>query len=70
MGKHLDGNVSVAEAARRLGMSGDTLRQCLIQNKLPINIGFAIKKDGNTNYTYYINEYALRKLEKEWGFTD
>ena len=70
MGKYHDSNVSVNEAARRLGMSRETLCQCLIQNKLPINIGFALKKDGNTNYTYYINEYALRKLEKEWGFTD
>lgn len=70
MGKYYESNVSVNEAARRLGMSRETLCECLKQDRFPIRIGFAIKKTGNMNYTYYINEFALRKLEREWGFTD
>lgn len=67
MGKY-GATVTPEEAARRLGMSTDSLRQCMIQNKFPIPIGMAIKKEGNKNYTYYIYEVKLTALEKFWGF--
>lgn len=69
MGKY-GTTVPPEEAARRLGMTADCLRECMKQNKFPIQIGIAIKKDGNKNYSYYILENRLVELEKFWGLTD
>jgi len=68
----MDGNAMVTpeEAARRLGMSVDSLRECMWQNALPIQIGVAIKKDGNKHRTFYIYEHRLEKLEQFWGLVD
>lgn len=69
MGKY-NATVSPEEAARRLGMSVDSLRECMKQDKFPFPIGIAIKKSGNKNYTYYIYENKLTALEQFWGFYD
>lgn len=47
----------VSEAANRLGMSPQTLRLALQQNKF--TFGVAIKTSQN-RYTYYINEKLLK----------
>lgn len=69
MGKYGQ-TVRPEDAARRLGMSVECLRECMKQNKFPIEIGVAIKKSGNKNFSYYILENRLTALEKLWGFYD
>ena len=68
----MDGNAMVTpeEAARRLGMSVDSFRECMKQNVFPIPIGIAILKPGNKHYTYYVYEAKLEELEKFWGLCD
>ena len=72
MGAPIDdkNRVSVEEAARRLGMSVDSLRQCIIQDKFPVQIGVAFKGKDAKNYTYYIYKRPLEKLEQIWGLVD
>lgn len=67
MGKY-GTTVRPEDAAKRLGMSVECLRECMKQNKFPIEIGIAIKKEGNKNFSYYILENKLTALEKFWGF--
>ena len=69
MGKY-NATVTPKEAARRLGMSRDMLYECLKQDKLPIQIGFAVKGNRNTNYAYKIYENKLEALERFWGLVD
>ena len=72
MGKPIEdpNRISVSEAAKRLGMTPDSLKECMKQNAFPIDIGVAIKKNGNKNYTYYVYKNKLLALEKFWGFYD
>lgn len=51
-------------------MTPDSLKECMKQNAFPIDIGVAIKKNGNKNYTYYVYKNKLLALEKFWGFYD
>lgn len=62
--------VNPEDAARRLGMSRESLYQCMRHNTFPFPIGIAIKKDGNKNYSYFIYEAKLEKLEQFWGLVD
>jgi len=72
MGKpiEIEGRVSVEEAARRLGMTAESLRHCMKYNLFPIQIGVAFKQPGAINTTYYIYERPLEKLEQFWGLVD
>ena len=72
MGKPInDANrISVEEAARMVGMSTDSFRECMKQNKFPFPVGTAFKKEGGTNYTFYVYRGAMEKLVQFWGLCD
>ena len=62
--------ISIAEAARDLGMCQDSFRQCMIQNAFPFPVGVVIKKPGAKNYTYIVYRSKIEALMKFWGLTD
>lgn len=72
MSRIKDGNVMITpeEAARRLGMSVDSLRECMKQDILPIQIGVAFLKPRHKHWTYYIYEVKVAALEQFWGLVD
>lgn len=61
----MDKRVSSQQASKELGMDVITLRQLMIHEKL--NIGFCIKKDGNSRYTYVIYRKLLDAEKKRLG---
>lgn len=72
MGKSVDNEnrMSVEEAARWLGMGRESLCECMRQDAFPSQIGIAIKKPGNKNYTYIIYRRKVEALAAFWGLTD
>lgn len=57
-GLEFDGkNVPIAVVASVLGLDNQSVRQAMIKNYLPI--GFAFKKEGSSQYTYYVSPKKL-----------
>ena len=72
MGRALEdpNRISVDEAARMLGMTRESLCECVKQDLLPHSIGVAILKPGHKNYTYYLYRRKVECLCQFWGLTD
>lgn len=62
--------ISIAEAARDLGMSQDTFRQCMQQNLFPFPVGMVVKKQGAKHFTYIVYRAKIEELTKFWGLCD
>lgn len=72
MGKPINdpNRITIAEAARSLGMSEDTFRQCMIKNAFPFPVGTVILKNGGKHRTYVVYRKPIEKLMQFWGLTD
>lgn len=68
MGKIIEtGRVPITDAARELGMSVDSFRYLLQEEKFPICIGYAIRKPGNKYHTYVVYRKPLDELKQLMG---
>lgn len=72
MGKPISdpNRISIEEAARDLGMSQDTFRQCMVQNAFPFPVGVVLLKNGGKHRTYVVYRSKIEALMKFWGLTD
>ena len=64
----MEERVTVNEAASELRVSVLTLRGLMQQNKL--NIGYAIKQDGNKRWSYFIYRKLLNEEKQRLGIGD
>lgn len=55
--------VTTRDAARELNMNIEAVQYLMQQDRLPI--GYAIKKKGNTRYTYYIYRGLLNDYKDQ-----
>ena len=67
MGKYKYGKVGICEAAKELKMSPQCLRQSMINNTLPIQIGVVAKSSSGLHNSYHIYRKPLNELKKLWG---
>lgn len=62
-----DGRVLPEQAAKELKMDANSFRHALRNGDFPITIGMAFKREGNSNYTYYVYRKPLDELKEKWG---
>lgn len=72
MGAMIDtaSRISPEQAARELKMETQSFRYLLQTQRLPLSVGYAIKKPGNTNWTYYVSRKGVEELKLMWGIND